>query len=215
MESFDYYEALQVHPKADHEVIAKAYRVLIAKHHPDRGGNEDFAKRLNIAYETLSDPELRARYDRERAWASTAGGQSSAQQPRTESRPPPPPSAGAAPSPASSSGIVTYSWTDQIWVVQGTPKTEACPDGIHRPVIYDQRARRFERQAGIWELVDYRDGRRWVWMSGIWSLDKPQGAAEWADKLRTVVVGATISTVVEYVTSILERLRAKQGGQGL
>lgn len=64
-EFIDYYEILQVHPKADHEVIDKAYKALIFKHHPDRGGDAERARLLNLAYEVLSEPARRASYDME------------------------------------------------------------------------------------------------------------------------------------------------------
>lgn len=60
----DYYEVLQVHPKAEPEVIKRAYRVLIMENHPDRGGDEAVAKRLTAAYYVLQDEGRRAAYDR-------------------------------------------------------------------------------------------------------------------------------------------------------
>lgn len=63
----DYYEVLQVHPKADPEVIEKAYKTLIAKHHPDKGGDTKFCQLLNAAHEVLCDPGRRAAYDARRA----------------------------------------------------------------------------------------------------------------------------------------------------
>lgn len=64
----DYYEILQVHPSAELEVIQAAYRKLVQKYHPDI--NKDPAagermKKINIAYEALSDPEKRRQYDSE------------------------------------------------------------------------------------------------------------------------------------------------------
>jgi len=65
----DYYEILQVHPNATQEIIAKAYRTLVARHHPDkhqpedRSSAEDVMKQLNEAYTVLSDPEKRRNYD--------------------------------------------------------------------------------------------------------------------------------------------------------
>jgi len=67
----DYYRILEVHPDASAEVITKAYKTLARKYHPDQFHVSD--KRLltermqdlNAAYETLGDPHLRARYDRE------------------------------------------------------------------------------------------------------------------------------------------------------
>jgi len=66
----DYYEVLQVHPRADSEVIAKAYRALMMKYHPDHGGDSERAKRLNEAYYVLSDPAQRAAYDAYRSAAA-------------------------------------------------------------------------------------------------------------------------------------------------
>lgn len=63
----DYYEILQVHPSAEPEVIKAAYRKLAQKYHPDRNPSSQansYMKRLNLAYEVLSDPARRARYDK-------------------------------------------------------------------------------------------------------------------------------------------------------
>lgn len=65
----DYYRVLQVDPGAEPEVIDAAYRKLAAKYHPDHGGDresEDRMKAINEAYDVLSDPQKRARYDRGR-----------------------------------------------------------------------------------------------------------------------------------------------------
>ncbi len=63
----DYYEILGVAREADKEEIKQAYRRLARKYHPDvnkeTGGEERF-KEINLAYEVLSEPETRARYDR-------------------------------------------------------------------------------------------------------------------------------------------------------
>lgn len=59
----NYYEILQVHPKADPEVIEAAYKKLALKYHPDQQGNEEVMKNLNIAYEVLRHPEKRKHYD--------------------------------------------------------------------------------------------------------------------------------------------------------
>ena len=67
MEYKDYYKTLDVDPKADHREIKKAYRKLARKCHPDVNQNDSAAARkfsdLNEAYEVLSDPEKREKYD--------------------------------------------------------------------------------------------------------------------------------------------------------
>jgi len=64
----DYYEILQVHPKADVAVIRSAYRAIVRELqvHPDLGGSHDEAVVVNDAYRVLSDAELRAQYDNAR-----------------------------------------------------------------------------------------------------------------------------------------------------
>lgn len=59
----DYYATLQVHPKAMDVVIAKAYRELCKVYHPDAGGSVEQMRRLNEAYDVLSNSERRAAYD--------------------------------------------------------------------------------------------------------------------------------------------------------
>lgn len=65
----DLYELLQVHPKADPQIIQKAYHTLMQRHHPDQGGSEEQAKRIVAAYEVLIDPDRRLAYDRLRLTA--------------------------------------------------------------------------------------------------------------------------------------------------
>ncbi|MUL38015.1 molecular chaperone DnaJ [Gloeocapsopsis dulcis] len=63
----DYYEILGVSRDADKEEIKRAYRRLARKYHPDvnkESGAEERFKEINRAYEVLSEPETRARYDR-------------------------------------------------------------------------------------------------------------------------------------------------------
>ncbi len=63
----DYYEILGVSRNADKEEIKSSYRRLARKYHPDvnkEAGAEDRFKEISRAYEVLSEPETRDRYDR-------------------------------------------------------------------------------------------------------------------------------------------------------
>ncbi len=63
----DYYEVLGIDRNASEADIKKAYRRLAKKYHPDVNPGDKEAeakfKEINEAYEVLSDPEKRARYD--------------------------------------------------------------------------------------------------------------------------------------------------------
>lgn len=61
----DYYEVLEVSPKARQSVIEKAYRALMREVHPDLGGDPRKAQLINEAYEVLCDPATRRAYDEE------------------------------------------------------------------------------------------------------------------------------------------------------
>jgi len=65
----DYYEILQVSPRAEPDVIEAAYRRLARKHHPDVNPGLAALQRmseLNQALDVLTDPRKRAEYDRRR-----------------------------------------------------------------------------------------------------------------------------------------------------
>jgi molecular chaperone DnaJ len=75
MEFKDYYAILGVPRNADEKEIKKAYRRLARKYHPDLNPGDKEAERkfkeINEAYEVLSDPEKRKRYDElGAAWAT-------------------------------------------------------------------------------------------------------------------------------------------------
>lgn len=60
----DYYEILNVKKNASQDEIKKSYRKLSMQYHPDRPtGNEEKFKQINKAYETLSNPSERNKYD--------------------------------------------------------------------------------------------------------------------------------------------------------
>lgn len=93
----DAYRELGVAPNASAEVIRQAYLALARRYHPDRAPAgrvaeyEERMKRINTAYELLSNPESRRLYDQMRTPQSHNGALrqgSAAQSPRTQPRDP-------------------------------------------------------------------------------------------------------------------------------
>lgn len=74
----DYYEILGVPRTANDEQIRKSFRKLARQYHPDVAKNkasaEEKFKEINEAYEVLSDPEKRKKYDQLGANWNRAGG---------------------------------------------------------------------------------------------------------------------------------------------
>jgi serine/threonine protein kinase len=68
MNSTNYYDILEVSPRASTEVIHAAYKVLMQKYHPDHGGTVHGrrAKLLNESNDALCDLDRRRRYDGDR-----------------------------------------------------------------------------------------------------------------------------------------------------
>lgn len=73
MSKKDYYDLLGVEKTASENDIKKAYRKLAMKYHPDKYSNasekekkeaEEKFKEVNEAYQVLSDPDKRSKYDR-------------------------------------------------------------------------------------------------------------------------------------------------------
>lgn len=78
MSKRDFYEILGVTKSSDQDTIKKAYRKLAMQFHPDKNPDnpeaEEKFKEAASAYEILSDPEKRARYDQYGHAAFNGGG---------------------------------------------------------------------------------------------------------------------------------------------
>lgn len=77
---FDLYAELRISPSSTPAAIDAAWRSLVKRHHPDAQPSASDAgaaaanriRRLNVAHDWLSDPNRRARYDRERVLRADA-----------------------------------------------------------------------------------------------------------------------------------------------
>ena len=112
----DLYARLELPIDASFEAVEVAWRALLKQHHPDVAGPspaaEERAKRINVAHDWLSDPELRARYDRERHPSRSPARSAAA---GTHAGPPKPRSLGPS-----------------VLVVVATPQLKGC-DGLRCP----------------------------------------------------------------------------------
>ena len=67
----NYYEILEVNPKASDEIIKKIYKIKVKQNHPDlfqgeeKTKAEEITKEITEAYDILSDPQKRQNYDNE------------------------------------------------------------------------------------------------------------------------------------------------------
>ena len=65
----NYYDILEINKNASPEIIEKAYKTLVKKYHPDlqkdsnKNKYEEKIKKINEAYDILSDSEKRKNYD--------------------------------------------------------------------------------------------------------------------------------------------------------
>lgn len=62
-----HYDVLGIDMEANAATVKKAHRQLALQHHPDKGGDEEVFKRIQEAYECLSDPAERQWYDEHRS----------------------------------------------------------------------------------------------------------------------------------------------------
>jgi curved DNA-binding protein CbpA len=107
----DHYALLGVSSNVDRRTLRAAYLARMRLHHPDHRPEDpgDVARRLNAAYEVLSDPVRRAAYDRSRRARSTAAGTDGVRPMAAGSRP------GAAPRGARTIGNPAYSEANQSY----------------------------------------------------------------------------------------------------
>ena len=60
----NFYQQLGVNKNANRAEIKSAYRLLAKKYHPDTGGDNEKFLALQLAWETLSDPQKKVIYDK-------------------------------------------------------------------------------------------------------------------------------------------------------
>jgi curved DNA-binding protein CbpA len=65
MRTLTHYQVLELSESASSEMIHAAWKLLMTKNHPDKGGDEGTARAINAAYQVLKDPEKRGMYDAE------------------------------------------------------------------------------------------------------------------------------------------------------
>ena len=87
----DYYEVLGVDKNASEKAIKKAYRKLARKYHPDLNPDDKGAQlkfqQVNEAYEVLSDPDKRKKYDKYgKDWQHAEAYEQAGQQRRQQGR---------------------------------------------------------------------------------------------------------------------------------
>lgn len=88
----DYYAILEVTPQASNKEIKRAYRRKVKKYHPDLNQKNSPAERkireINVAYEVLSNPDERKKYDQSRIDRDATLGKTDKQQSAPTAEPP-------------------------------------------------------------------------------------------------------------------------------
>ena len=74
VENSKLYEVLGVEKSASSQEISKAYKKMAAKHHPDKGGDEELFKQIQVAKDVLTDDNKRSLYDQGGMEAVEQGG---------------------------------------------------------------------------------------------------------------------------------------------
>jgi curved DNA-binding protein CbpA len=61
----NYYDLLQIHPRAEMETVHRVYKLFAARYHPDnlQTGDAERFRQIREAFEVLSNAESRASYD--------------------------------------------------------------------------------------------------------------------------------------------------------
>ena len=70
----DHYSTLGVNKDATPDEIKKAFRKLASQHHPDKGGDTAKFQEIQVAYDTLSDPDKKAQYDNPNTFGTRTDG---------------------------------------------------------------------------------------------------------------------------------------------
>jgi curved DNA-binding protein CbpA len=123
--SDDHYNTLGVAPSASGDDIKSRFRFLSQAYHPDKFGTEKHKKeaeeefkRINSAYQVLSDPTERSRYDASRTGSFRQSGNSGQWSRRRENKPHSPPKSAQPPQPNRSDEPVDEQHLD-IWASAG------------------------------------------------------------------------------------------------
>ena len=85
----DPYMLLGLPPNFDSSMLKSKYREMALKSHPDRGGSTELMQDVNEAYDVLSDPTKRQKYDQWKAYVAPASKTRPSPRPQPPAEPPP------------------------------------------------------------------------------------------------------------------------------